>query len=130
MFGSAFAIDVTTFHNAIGRAGQNLQETTLKHSNVNSSSFGKLFTMSVDSVVDGEPLYLSGLSIGGTTHNVLFAATENDSVYAFDADTGAQLWRISTLLAGETASDVRNCGQITPSIGITSTPVIDRSAGT
>ena len=62
-------------------------------------------------------------------HNVVFVATEHDSVYAFDADTGAQLWKVSLLSSGETTSDTRNCGQVSPEIGITSTPVIDRTAG-
>lgn len=67
--------------------------------------------------------------MSGSQHNVLFAATEHDSVYAFDADTGSILWKVSLLAAGETLSDSRDCGQVTPEIGITSTPVIDRSAG-
>ncbi len=76
-----------------------------------------------------EPLYLSQLSVGGSAHNVVFVATEHDSVYAFDSDTGAQLWKVSLLGSGETTSDNRGCGQVTPEIGITSTPVIDRTAG-
>jgi hypothetical protein len=128
-FATAYATDVTTFHNSNSRTGQNLQETILTQGNVNSATFGKLFTMSVDSTVDGEPLYLSGLSVAGKTHNVLFVVTENDSVYAFDADSGAQLWKVRAVLSGESASDTRGCSQITPSIGITSTPVIDRSEG-
>jgi hypothetical protein len=126
---SASATDVVTYHNDIARTGQNLSETTLTTSNVKSSSFGKLFTMPVDGVIDAEPLYLSGLSIGGVTHNVLYAVTENDSVYAFDADTGARLWKISLLLSGESPSGDQGCGQISPQIGITSTPVIDRGSG-
>ncbi len=126
---SAFATDVTTFHNSVNRTGQNLAETVLTQPKVNSTQFGKLFTMPVDSTVDGEPLYLSGLTIAGDTHNVLFAVTENDSVYAFDADNGTQLWKTPALLSGESASDTRKCGQIGPTIGITSTPVIDRAKG-
>jgi len=83
----------------------------------------------VDGAVDAQPLYLSKLSVAGTAHNVVFVATENDSVYAFDADTGASVWHVSLLGAGETASDDHGCGQISPSIGVTSTPVIDRAAG-
>jgi outer membrane protein assembly factor BamB len=120
-----------TYHNDVARTGQNLSETILTTSNVNSSSFGKLFTMPVDGVIDAEPLYLSAISIPGQgTHNVLYAVTENDSVYAFDADTGTLLWHVSTLLSGELASDNLGCYQITPQIGITSTPVIDRNSGT
>ncbi len=123
------AVDVTTFHNSIIRTGQNTAETVLTQANVNSVDFGKSFSMPVDSSIDAEPLYLSGLTIAGSQHNVLYAVTENDSVYAFDADTGVQLWKTSALSAGETASDTRSCNQITPSIGITATPVIDRAAG-
>jgi hypothetical protein len=125
----ALAGDVTTYHNDLSRTGQNLKETTLTTSNVNSTGFGLLFTMSVDSTVDSQPLYVSALTISGVSHNVIYTATENDSVYAFDADTGAQLWKVTALLAGETASDTLGCGQIGPTIGITSTPVIDRTSG-
>ncbi len=124
------ATDVVTYHNDLARTGQNLEERTLTPGNVNSSSFGKLFTMAVDGVIDAEPLYLSGVSLPSQgTHNVLYAVTENDSVYAFDADRGTKLWQVSLLQAGETPSDNFGCGQITPQIGITSTPVIDRKSG-
>src|SRR5579864_9208288 len=118
-----FATDVTTQHNDVARTGQNTHETTLTLSNVNSSGFGKLFTMPVDGAIDAEPLYLSGITISGTAHNVIYAVTENDSVYAFDADSGTQLWKVSVLGSGEIASDDHGCGQISPQIGITSTPV-------
>jgi hypothetical protein len=121
--------DVVTYHNDNARTGQYLQETILNPSNVRSSTFGKLFTFPVDSVIDAQPLYLSAVSIAGETHNVVYAVTENDSVYAFDADTGTRLWHVSTLEAGETPSDTLGCDQITPTIGITSTPVIDRTRG-
>jgi hypothetical protein len=128
--GLSLATDVVTYHNDIFRTGQNLQETILTLSNVNSSSFGKLFTMPVDNVIDAEPLYLSGVTIPGKgTHNVIYTVTENDSVYAFDADQGTLLWQVSALGTGESPSDTHGCGQISPSIGITSTPVIDRSVG-
>jgi hypothetical protein len=127
---TAFGTDVATYHNDIARTGQNLQETILTTSNVNSTNFGKLFSVSVDGIIDAEPLYLSSVPISGKgTHNVLYAVTENDSVYAFDADAGTVLWQVSLLASGETASDDHGCGQITPQIGITSTPVIDRSSG-
>ena len=123
-------VDVVTYHNDLSRTGQNLQETVLTPSNVNSSSFGRLFTMTVDGVIDAEPLYLSRVSLSSQgTHNVLYAVTENDSVYAFDADTGTQLWKVSLLKSGETPSGDFGCPQITPQIGITSTPVIDRHSG-
>jgi len=126
----AQSTDVVTYHNDVARTAQNLQETILTTSNVNSSSFGKLLTLPVDGVIDAEPLYLSGVSIPGQgTHNIVYAVTENDSVYAFDADDGTLLWQVSVLGSGESPSGDHGCGQITPQIGITSTPVIDRSSG-
>jgi hypothetical protein len=121
--------DVTTYHNDIARTGQNTTETKLTQANVNSTTFGLLHNLAVDGRVDAEPLYLSQLSVAGSAHNVVFVATEHDSAYAFDADTGAQLWKVSMLGSGETTSDDRGCGQVSPEIGITSTPVIDRAAG-
>lgn len=132
MFGvvHAVATDVTTYHNDVARTGQNLHETILNLSNLNYSSFGKLLTLPVDSVIDAEPLYLSALPIPGQgTHNVVYAVTENDSAYAFDADTGAPLWQTSVLGPGEQPSDTHSCTQITPTIGISATPVIDRKLG-
>lgn len=120
---------VLTYHNDNARTGQNLNETILSASNVNQSSFGKLFVVSADGKVDAQPLYLPNLSISGQKHNLLFVATEHGSVYAFDADTGTQIWHISTLLSGESTSDDRRCSQITPEIGVTSTPVIDPKSG-
>jgi len=128
--GLALATDVATYHNDNARTGQNLSETILTIANVNSSTFGKLFAMPVDGLIDAEPLYLSGVAIPGKgTHNVVYAVTENDSVYAFDAETGALLWHVSALLSGETPSGDHGCKHISPKIGITSTPVIDRSSG-
>ncbi len=122
--------DVLTYHNDIARTGQNLTETTLTTSNVTSAKFGKLGFYPVDGLVDAEPLYASKVAIPNNgTHNVLIVPTENDSVYAFDADSGATLWQVSVLKSGETASDNRGCGQVTPEIGVTSTPVIDRTSG-
>jgi outer membrane protein assembly factor BamB len=124
------ATDVVTYHNDIARTGQNLQETILTTSNVTSSNFGKLLTLPVDGIIDAQPLYLSAVSIPGKgTHNVVYAVTENDSVYAFDADSGTLLWQVSTLGASESPSDDLGCSQISPQIGITSTPVIDRASG-
>jgi hypothetical protein len=121
---------VLTFHNDVGRTGQNLNETILTPANVNSTNFGKLGFLTVDGLVDAEPLYVSGLTVAGAVHNVVFVVTEHGSAYAFDADNlGAPLWKMSTLGAGETSSDDRGCGQVTPEIGITSTPVIDPKAG-
>jgi uncharacterized protein (UPF0548 family) len=122
--------NVLTYHNDVGRTGQNLNETILTHSNVNSTNFGKKAFLTTDGLVDAEPLYVSNLQIGGATHNVVFVVTEHNSVYAFDADTFTQLWKVSMTPSGETSSDaVSGCGQVTPEIGITSTPVIDLKAG-
>jgi PQQ enzyme repeat len=125
----ANAADVTTYHNDNARTGQHLNETALTPATVNSTSFGKLGFYGTDGLVDAEPLYLASVTIAGGTHNVLYVATENASVYAFDSDTGAVLWKTSTLAAGETPSDSRGCFQISPTIGVTATPVIDRSRG-
>ena len=121
--------DVVTYRDDAARTGANLTESVLTPSNVNSSSFGLLRVLSVDGKVDAQPLYLSHLSIAGAPHDVVFVATEHDSVYAFDAQTGAVLWQKSLLGSGESPSDDRGCPQITPEIGVTSTPVIDRGAG-
>ncbi|HZU42872.1 MAG TPA: immunoglobulin domain-containing protein [Terriglobales bacterium] len=128
--GAASSSDITTFKFDVARTGQNLQETTLTPSNVNVNSFGKVGFFPVDGKVDAQPLYVSNLTAAGQgTHNVLYVATEHDSVYAFDAASGAVLWHVSVLKAGETTSDDHGCSQITPEIGITSTPVIDRTRG-
>jgi PQQ-like domain len=123
------AVDVTTYHNDLARTGQDLNESTLTLSNVNTSTFGKINFLNTDGRVDAQPLYVQNLVIGGQTHNVLYTETEHGSVYAFDADTGTQLWQTSVVPAGETTSNDHNCGQITPEIGITATPVIDRHHG-
>jgi hypothetical protein len=131
------AVNVLTYHNDIQRTGLDSSETTLTPANVNVNSFGLEFNLGVDGKVDAEPLYESNLTIAGQTHNVLFVVTEHDSVYAFDADTGAQLWHdgpsgtpTSILPAGETPSDPVFGSQVTPEIGITSTPVIDPTTQT
>jgi outer membrane protein assembly factor BamB len=123
------APDVTTFHYDVARDGLNAQEIILTPGNVNSSQFGKIGFDAVDGKVDAEPLFLANVVVGSQRRNVLYVATEHDSVYAFDADSGAQLWMTSILGRGETTSDDHNCSQITPEIGITSTPVIDRKQG-
>jgi hypothetical protein len=122
-------VNVLTYHNDVARTGQNLNESILTTANVTSADFGLVGNLSVDAGVDAEPLYVSNLSLVGGVHNVVYVVTENDSVYAFDADTFAQLWHTSVLGANETASDNRGCGQVSPIIGITSTPAIDLSAG-
>ena len=116
-----------TWHNDIARTGQNLTETILTTSNVNSAQFGKLGFYPVDGLVDAQPLYASNVATSNNgTHNLLIVPTEHDSVYAFDADSGSVVWQVSLLKSGETASDDRNCGFVSPEKGVTSTPVIDR----
>ncbi len=122
----SFAQDVLTYHNNISRTGLNTKETILTLGNVNQASFGKLFTLPADGLVDAEPLYLSAVSVAGVTHNLVVVASEHGSVYAYDADTGAKIWQITTLKPGEKTSDNRGCSQVTPEIGITATPVIAR----
>src|SRR6267143_172520 len=120
--------DVVTYHYDNARTGAHLNETVLTPANVNATKFVKIGFYSVDGKVDGQPVYLSQVSISGQgTHNVLYVVSEHGSVYAFDADSGTTLWHVSLLGSGETPSDPHNCFQIVPEIGITSTPVIDRS---
>ncbi|MGD0404555.1 MAG: Ig-like domain-containing protein [Candidatus Acidiferrales bacterium] len=141
---SGFA-GVVTQHNDIGRTGQNLAESILTPANVNTTTFGKLFSQAVDGEVYAQPLYVPHVTIGGSVHNVLYVATEGDSVYAFDADSNAggnaaALWHASMIdtahgaAAGATtmnvASALPGCDDLTPQVGITSTPVIDPSTGT
>ena len=129
------SIDVATYHYDNMRSGQNTHETVLTTANTNPVKFGKLGAFIVDGKVDAQPLYLSNVSIPGQgMRNVLYVATEHGSVFAFDADrisgnTTTPLWMVSTQLPGELPSDDRGCGQVTPEIGITSTPVIDRGRG-
>ncbi len=96
---AAFAtaqVSVTTFHNDNFRSGQNVQETVLTPGNVNSNLFGKLFSTTVDGFVYAQPLYMPNVqNIAGGTHNVLYVATEHDSLYAINADSGAVLWQTS-----------------------------------
>ncbi len=90
---------------------------------------GKLFTVAMDGKVDAEPLYVDRIYLNKAYRDVVYTATEHDSVYAIDAANGRVLWHVSLLPSGETPSDDRSCDQVTPEIGITSTPVIDLSAG-
>ncbi len=136
--GHAAGPNVTTWRYDVTRAGQTLSETTLTPANVNSTSFGKLYSYAVDGYVYAQPLYVNTLTIANQVHNVVFVATEHDSVYAFDADVNVQLWKASLIdtlhgaPAGATtvsSTDIAT-SDIVPEIGITGTPVIDPASGT
>jgi hypothetical protein len=126
---AAAGTDVLTYHNDNSRSAQNLTETVLMPANVNATQFGLLRVLPADGLVDGQPLIASNLSVSGVLRNVVYFVTQHDSVYSYDADTGAALVHVSVLGSGETPSDTRGCSQVVPQIGITSTPVIDRSVG-
>ena len=142
---------VLTHHNDNARTGQNLEETLLTPANVRSTTFGKLFSWPVDGNVYAQPLYVADVPIGGQLHDVLFVATEHNSVYAFDVNDplGAPLWHVSFIdtvngitpvpyedtasppvYAGPGPVVPGGCADIGPEIGITGTPVIDAVAGT
>lgn len=127
--------NVLTYHNDNARTGQNTTETILTPANVNSSHFGKLFSVPVDGNVYAQPLVVSKVNIPASgAHNVVYAATENDSLYAIDADHGSVIWQVSFTneAAGITAvsSAATSCNNINPTLGITGTPVIDMSTTT
>jgi len=123
-----------TSRSDISRSGANTNETLLTPTNVNKNSFGRLFSVPVDYVVMAQPLYMPNVNIPGQgTHNVVYVVTEMDSVYAIDAETGAQLWYASMLNGGTTASGTYlPCGTGPGFLqeGITSTPVIDPATNT
>ena len=128
-------VSVLTQHNDNARTGQNLNETVLNTSNVNQSSFGKLFWRTVDGFINAQPLYVPGLTIQGATHNVVYVATQHNSVYAFDADdpnASAPLWQVNLgtsvpsedicIITGDTNSGDCPYYDISPEIGITVRP--------
>jgi hypothetical protein len=133
---------VLTYHNDTARDGINSREFGLRPTTVTTATFGKLFSCAVDGAIYAQPLWVRGLSIGGGTHNVIFVATQHDSLYAFDADTSpcVMYWQVNLLdtLHGGTANekpvtwnDVGNCfGDIYPEVGVTGTPVINPSTKT
>jgi Bacterial Ig-like domain (group 2) len=124
-------VKVPLFHFDAARTGLNPTEGILSPATVSTPSFGKLFSYTLDGYVYGQPLLVSNLTMAdGTTHNVVFVATENDSVYAFDSDnygTGAPLWKTPLLQSGE--SPLTNA-PIAPVEGVTSTPAIDLTTNT
>jgi len=128
-------VAVATYHNDNYRSGTNAQETILTPSNVNVQSFGKRFTFPVQGYVFAQPLYVPGIMISGTAHNVVYIATEHDQVYAFDVKTGQKLWQVNFLASSNPLTIVTavpsgdtGCPDIVPEIGITGTPAIDVSA--
>jgi hypothetical protein len=149
---ASFTVGVTdlagmyTYHNDLFRDGVNSQEYALSTSNVNTNSFGKLFSCSADGAIYAQPLWLASLTVGGTKHNVVVVATQHDSVYAFDADTApcTTLWHANLLdtthggTTGETSVPSsgtghlvgHGTGDIAPEVGVTGTPVIDPTTNT
>jgi outer membrane protein assembly factor BamB len=123
-------VNVVTQHNDLGRTGQNLNETVLTPSNVNVNQFGLLFKTVVDNQVYAQPLVVANVSIGGGTHNVVYVATTNNSVYALDADNGTQYWLKNLGTPISNANYGSGCVDINGNAGIVGTPVIDPSAGT
>ncbi|MCU1313738.1 MAG: Ig-like, group 2 [Acidobacteriaceae bacterium] len=127
---AAGGTSIPTWHVDTNRSGLNAQETTLAPSNVTPQSFGKKFSYLVDGYAYAEPLLISNVTVNGSVHNVLYVATEADTVYAFDADTygtGTPLWKVSLLQGDETPI---TDASIQPYDGITSTPVIDAQSNT
>lgn len=123
-------VSVLTNKNDNSRDALNAGETLLSAANVNSNQFGKLFTYGVDGYVQAQPLYMYGLTVNGATHNVAFVVTQNNSVYAIDADTGTLLWTVN--LGPAVPSSVEGCNAVTGfnQVGITGTPVIDSTTNT
>jgi hypothetical protein len=135
-----------TYHNDLARDGVNQQEYTLTPSDVNSATFGKLFSCTVDGAIYAQPLWAANVAVNGALHNVVYVATEHDSLYAFDADASpcVTLWQVSlidvshggtgdetTVPAGTSGYLVgKGYGDLTPEVGVTGTPVIDGTTGT
>jgi hypothetical protein len=139
-------LGVSTYHNNLARNGANTQEYVLTPATVTASTFGKLYSCSVDGAIYAQPLWIPNLTISSVNRNVVFVATQHDSVYAFDADNDSNpctpLWHANLLdpvhggVAGEFAvpSGISGApigtGDITPEVGVTGTPVIDPASNT
>jgi hypothetical protein len=125
---------VYSWRNDNNLTGQNSQESTLAPSRVSPTTFGKLFGCAVDGAIFAQPLYVANVTIASVPHNVVYVATENDTVYAFDAGNLCQtVWRVSLIDPNATAvpaSDIPGQTDIVPEIGITGTPVIDPATAT
>ena len=122
--------NVFTQHNDNNRDGLNATETALTPANVNQNQFGLLFKVVVDDQVYTQPLYMANVNISGGTHNVVFVATANNSVYAFDADSGTQYWHVQLGPAFTIQNGGFTCKDVLASSGIMSTPVINPSTNT
>jgi hypothetical protein len=132
---------VYTYHNDLSRDGANSQEYALTPSNVNASGFGKFASCAVDGAIYGQPLWVANLTVNGARHNVVYVATQHDSLYAFDADASpcVQLWQANLVDAahGGSAGEAsvpytllgNASGDVKPEVGVTGTPVIDPSTG-
>ena len=132
---SVAQVAVTTFHNDNYRSGSNPHEISLTFGSVSVAHFGKLKVFPVTGFVYAQPLYVPRLVVSGTSHNVVFIATQHDQVYAFDTASGNQLWHAdflrssnpSVVISTVSPSDVL-CNNVIPEIGISGTPVIDTSS--
>ena len=139
---------VTTYHNNVSRNGANTQEYALTNTSVTTATFGKLFSCTVDGAVYAQPLWVPNLTISSTKRNVVFVATQHDSLYAFDADSSTSpctpLWHTNLIdsahggISGETSVPSSGSGalvgsgygDIAPEVGVTGTPVIDLTTNT
>ncbi len=137
---------VYTYHDDLARDGVNSQEYALTTSSVNTSTFGKLFSCTVDGAIYAQPLWVANVTINSVKHNVVFVASQHDSLFAFDADANpcVQLWQVSLIDSNHGGSAAETTvpsgvpgylvgsgsGDITPEVGVTGTPVIDPSTGT
>ena len=137
---------VLTYHNNLSRDGTNIHEFALTTSNVNTATFGKLFSCQADGAIYAQPLWVPNLTVAGASHNVIIVATQHESLYAFDADATpcTTLWHVNLVdsahggSSGETSVPSGGAGalvgsgygDISPEVGITGTPVIDPTSNT